>query len=85
MRVEVQDRVQQRHPEVSKADVVCAWNNARAMRTRDYGPPDLVCAAGPDTHGRMIEMIGVVTLDGLVSVFHAMRLTEKMARELDLM
>lgn len=32
-----------------------------------------------------IEMIGVVTLDGSVSVFHAMRLTEKMARELDLM
>jgi hypothetical protein len=37
-----------------------------------------------DTKGRLIEMVSVELEDGGVLVYHAMRLTAKMARELEL-
>lgn len=83
-RIEVQPRVHERHPDVDEADVLTAWRNAKSIRTREFGPPDVIAAAGADTKGRMIEMLGVEMADGSVSVYHAMKLTDKMASELGL-
>lgn len=83
-RIEVQARVHERHPDVSEEDVRTAWRNAKAARTREFGPPDVIAAAGMDTKGRLIEMLGVELADGSVSIYHAMKLTSKMAHELGL-
>ena len=45
-------------------------------------PPDYYAAAGADPRGRMIEMVGVELEDNRLLIFHAMRLTAKMADEL---
>ncbi len=82
--IEIQARVYRRHPDVSEADVKCAWRNACAAQTREFGPPDVIAAAGADTKGRMIEMLGVEMADGSISIYHAMKLTNKMAQELGL-
>ena len=44
--------------------------------------PDCYAAAGADPRGRMIEMVGVELEDSRLLIFHAMRLTTKMADEL---
>jgi hypothetical protein len=51
---------------------------------RTYNPPDYYAAAGMDTKGRMLELVGVETEDGAIMIFHAMKLTEKMRKELGL-
>lgn len=43
-----------------------------------------VAAAGAGARGRMIEMVGAELEGGGVLIYHAMRLTAKMARELGL-
>ena len=58
--------------------------NALSARTREFGPPDVIAAAGADTKGRMIEMLGIKMEDDSVVVYHAMKLTQKMAQELAL-
>lgn len=83
-RVVVHPRVGERHPDVSRDDVELAWRNARAMRHRNFDPPAYIAAAGADTHGRLIEMLGVELEGGGVLVYHAQKLTRKMARELGL-
>ena len=80
----VHERVHERHPGVTEEDVRGAWAHALSARTRSYGPPDVIAAAGLDTKGRMIEMLGIEMADGSVLVYHAMRLTTKMARALGL-
>ena len=45
-------------------------------------PPDYYAAAGADPRGRMIEMVGLELEDNRLLIFHAMRLTAKMADEL---
>lgn len=84
IRVEVLPRVSLSHPDVTDDDVRMAWTNALSARTREFGPPDVIAAAGADTKGRMIEMLGIEMEDGSVVVYHAMRLTQKMAQELAL-
>lgn len=84
MRIDVHPRVTERHPDVTEDDVATAWRNAVAMRRRNFDPPSHVAAAGVDTKGRLIEMVGIEEEDGGVYVYHAMRLTVKMARELGL-
>lgn len=80
----VHPRVGARHPDISEADVVTAWQNAISMRYRDFGMPMHILAAGMDAKGRMIEMVGAEQEDGTLIVYHAMRLTEKAAKELGL-
>lgn len=80
--VTVHPRVLERHPDVTEEDVAKAWANALAMRRRNFDPPSHIAAAGADTKGRLIEMVGVELEDGGVLVYHAMRLTAKMEREL---
>lgn len=82
--IEVLGRVRERHPDVTDDDVRAAWRNASAVRCRGFGPPDNAAAAGADSCGRMLEMVGIARADGSVVVYHAMRLTAKMAAELGL-
>lgn len=84
VRVEVLPRVSLSHPDVTDDDVQTAWLNALSARTREFGPPDVIAAAGADTKGRMIEMLGIKMEDDSVVVYHAMKLTQKMAQELAL-
>ena len=82
--IEVLPRVSLSHPDVTEDDVRVAWQNALSARTREFGPPDIVAAAGADTKGRIIEMLGIIMEDESVVVYHAMKLTYKMRRELAL-
>lgn len=56
----------------------------RGMRHRNFDPPAHIAAAGMDSRGRMFEMVGVELEDGAMLVYHAMKLTPKMAMELGL-
>ena len=58
--------------------------NSRALLTTSHTPacnppPDYYAAAGADPRGRMIEMVGLELEDNRLLIFHAMRLTAKMA------
>ena len=77
-------RVTDRHPEISKADIKAAVSNALAIRRRNYDSPCHYTIAGADTKGRLIEIVGAEQVDGTLIVYHAMKLTNKMANELDL-
>lgn len=79
--LEVHRRVSLRHPEVTTRDVETAWRNAVAMRLRTMEPPAHIIAAGADSKGRLIEMIGVELDNGHVLVYHAQKLTAKMQAE----
>ena len=81
-RITVHPRVTRRHPDIQVADVESAWRSAIAVRRRNYDPPEYYAAAGADSHGRLLEMVGVELDDGSLLIFHAMRLTYKMAQEL---
>lgn len=82
--LQVHDRISQRHPDVTREDVIIAWSNPLAMRHRNFDPPAYVAAAGVDTKGRIIEMVGVELEDGVFLIYHAQKLTKKMAIELEL-
>lgn len=69
---------------MSEADVIAAWGNALSMRHRNFDPPAHIMAAGVDTRGRLIEMLGVELENDDILVYHAMRLTAKAAHELGL-
>lgn len=77
-------RVSERHPDVSEEDVITAWRNALAIRRRNFDMPSHYMAAGLDTKGRLIEMVGAEQEDGTLIVYHAMMLTKKAKRELGL-
>ena len=83
-KLEVHRRVTLRHPDVTEIDVEVAWRNAMAMRLRTMEPPAHIIAAGADSKGRLIEMIGVELDNGQVLVYHAQKLTAKMQADLRL-
>lgn len=80
----VHPRVRQRHPEISDKDAIHAWKNAIAVVNRTYNPPDYYAAAGVDSKGRLLELVGVELEDGSLMIFHAMKLSAKMRKELGL-
>lgn len=61
-----------------------AWRDAQAMRYRNFDIPCYIAAAGVGSRGQLLEMLGAEQEDGSIVVFHAMRLTAKMANELGL-
>lgn len=69
---------------LTEEEIRAAWRNPASMRYRNFDIPSIVAAAGADSHGQLIEMLGGVQEDGTVLIFHAMRLTKKMADELGL-
>ncbi|MCL2068351.1 MAG: hypothetical protein FWH00_00470 [Oscillospiraceae bacterium] len=82
--ITVHPRVHRKHPEISDDDAIHAWRNAIAIINRTYNPPDYYAAAGMDTKGRVLELVGVELEDGALMIFHAMKLSEKMSKELGL-
>ena len=78
----VSQRIHKKHPEIEDEDVITAWRNAVAIRNRTYSPPDYYAAAGADSKGRMLEMLGVELEDGTVNIFHAMKLQDGTRKEL---
>ena len=85
-KLKVHQRIALRHPEIATHDVETAWRNAVAMRLRtmEPQPPAHIIAAGADSKGRLIEMIGIELDNGQVLVYHAQKLTAKMQAELGL-
>lgn len=84
MKVQVHARVHERHPEISDEDVRHAYSNVYAMRMRDYNLPCHFVLAGIDVKGRMLELVGVELSDDSVLIYHAMKLTTKVAKELEM-
>jgi len=85
LKIEVHSRINEKRPDISDDDVVTAWRNAISMRQRDPDFPDYYAAAGFDTMGRLLQMIAVVSKRGdALIVYHAMPVTRKMRRELNL-
>lgn len=68
---------------LTERDIRHAWRMAIAVRDRTSDPSHKA-AAGPDRKGRMVELLAFEREDGAIVVYHAMRLTRKMADELDL-
>ena len=86
-RITVDDRVEERHPELSPADVESALRNAieAAVRLGEDLPVPLIVAVGSDANNRLIEVVGATGADGSVHVFHAMTPpSKKTMRELGL-
>ena len=83
-KLKVHQRITLRHPDIAAHDVETAWRNAVAMRLRTMEPSAHIIAAGADSKGRLIEMIGVELDNGQVLVYHAQKLTAKMQAELGL-
>ena len=82
--ITVHPRVNSKRPEISNEDVIHAWRNAIVIVNREYNPPDYYAAAGFDSKGRILELIGVELEDNSLMIFHAMKLTNKMKKELGL-
>lgn len=83
-KVIVRPRVMERHPYLTAEDVLRAVRMHKAVRRRNFDPPCHFAIAGLDTKGRMIEVLGAEQEDGTLIVYHAMKLTEKMAKELEI-
>jgi len=82
--ITVSPRIHEKHPEIEDEDVIMAWKNAIAIRNRTYSPPDYYAAAGADSKGRMLEMVGVELEDNTLRIFHALKLRDEMREELGL-
>ncbi|HCC36642.1 MAG TPA: hypothetical protein DEQ14_02960 [Treponema sp.] len=80
----VHPRVRQRHPEIKEADVIHACHSFLAMRQRIFISPDQYAAAGVDSKGRVLEIVGVKIKGGPFMVYHAAKITRKMEKELNL-
>ena len=83
-KLEVHRRVTLRHPDVTEIGVEVAWRNAIAMRLRNIEAPAHIVAAGADSKGRLVEIIGVELENERILIYHAQRLTAKMRSELGL-
>ena len=70
-RVYVDDRVERRHPDVSKADAAHAWLHAVASAPRLGKDPDEYLAIGPDETGRMLEVVAIRGTEGDWLIYHA--------------
>ena len=82
--LDIHPRIGTRHPEITDADIRHAWENAIVIRERIGSEPLTLMAAGPDCAGRLLEVLVVERDGGNLLVYHAMGLTRKAARELEL-
>ena len=68
--VVIHPRITERHPDISQADALAAWNNCiRSVPRLDRRPNEYI-AIGPDSSGRLLEMIAVITEDAIL-IYHA--------------
>lgn len=65
-------------------DIKCAWRQYFRQRRRAEGDGTQIVSVGLDCRGRLIQMIGVVTQDGIM-IYHALTPpTENVLAELGL-
>lgn len=69
-RVDVHERIQKRHPELSAEDVREAWAFSLHAAVRHRSAFDDYLVIGVDGQGRLIEMIAVRKDDGWL-IYHA--------------
>lgn len=74
----IHPRIALRHPELDGADIICAWMNFEVAATRTPGEREL--RIGRDPHGRELEMVGVLTIEGWL-IYHAMTPPSKKTRK----
>lgn len=70
--VVVHPRVEERHPELSRDDVLSAWENMLSYLPRLESDPTRYVAVGSDSRGRLIEMVAQKGCNGTWIIFHAM-------------
>ncbi len=82
----VHQRVNKRHPSIVDEDVMYACHHPIAISEReDVSNEDSYYAiAGMDEKGRILEAVGVMLDDNTLLIYHAMKLTENMRKELGL-
>jgi len=83
VRVRVHPRVADRHPEVTTADVIEAFESTLRSRARDTHPVQWV-GVGMDAEGRLLEYIAVEDEPDGWLIFHAMPATRKVLVEIGL-
>lgn len=72
MKIAVLDRVEQRHPDVSKEDAAAAWSSSVArMPDLRGGNPERYVAVGFDKKGRELEVVAVRKSIDMWVVIHA--------------
>jgi len=71
---EVDPRIHERHPELLDSDILSAWKNAFVIIERSGVtlPDTILVAVGSDSNNRLIEMVGALTENDKVHLFHAM-------------
>ena len=84
MRVIVDRRVTDRHPELTVGDVEHAVVHAVCSQARMGSEPLQYLGVGPDHAGRILQWITFQVDANTWHVYHAMRLTKKVQRELGL-
>ena len=82
----VHPRVSQRHPELSEADVLAAWDACIAHVMRLDLDRCECLAVGCDTRGRLVEMVAAESRGGGWVIYHAFTPpTRKELRELGML
>ncbi|WP_101722346.1 hypothetical protein [Eggerthella timonensis] len=69
-RVFVHPRVMERHPDLSEADVLAAWEGCERWAQRRASNASV--AVGFDARGRFVEMVAARSPDGDWLIYHAM-------------
>ena len=77
----VMERVHLCHPDIDQHDVIKAWDNIQKSMRRNVKPYNYV-AVGIDGKGRQLEMLAFLDENSDWIVYHAMRATRKVLREL---
>lgn len=76
MRVHVHPRIMARHPDITAADVIQAFEGTLRSRARETHPVQWV-GVGTDASGRLLEFITVEDEPDGWLVFHAMAATKR--------
>ena len=79
----IDERVHERHPEITDANVVCAMKSMIKFMQRETGE---YIGVGTDEKARFLEMVYIYNvLDDFFYVYHAQKVTIKTLKELKLM
>ena len=86
-KTEILDVIVQYHAKkhgVLEQEILYAWEHALKSKVRNSNAePSVTVAVGPTPNGTLIQMMGSLGRDGHWRIYHAMKLTKKVKRELD--
>jgi len=84
LRIKVHPRINEKRPDISDEDVIVAWINHLIIRRRYVEELSQLRVIGIDGKGRFLQMVAAEKEDGILLIYHAMKLTNRFAKELDL-